>query len=322
MGKLSVELQYVNVISVLKQTIDSISPAAAKKHIEIKEDLSVPEVFISADSARLKQIFWNILSNAIKFTPNYGRIEIKISVSLKNQKQFIHISIIDNGKGIKPEFIPFIFDRFAQIDSSSTRTHGGLGLGLALVHSLLKLQGGEIEANSQGENYGSTFTVTFPLMESDQMLVYRNQNISALQDGISIENTYLQGIKLLLVDDGEQTREALCSALFYFGAQVCLAASVREALDIYQKDPLDIIISDIAMPEEDGYDLLRKIRQTEHYKKKKNIIIALTAYAGPENFEKAISAGFDYHLAKPVDIIKLVMLIKEKYLSLHKVSNF
>ncbi len=312
MGKLSVELNNVNIIAILKNTIESILPTAEKKSIRIIESLKLSQAYVYADEHRLKQIFWNILSNAIKFTPPHGKIQIDINVVNKNLPHLIHISISDTGKGIKPEFLPFIFDLFHQVDSSSTRGHIGLGLGLVLVHSLLDMQGGKITAHSQGDNLGSTFTVTLPLIDSEQMFSAKKQNNLFADFKDSLENHYLHGLTILFVDDGYETREIIKAALSFFGATVFLAATVKEAYDLFKSNSFDIIISDIAMPDEDGYSLVNKIRQYETKQKQKNIVIALTAYAGSENVNKAIDAGFDAHLAKPFDISQLVQIIRDK----------
>ncbi len=306
LGKLSIELKNINLIDTLLKTIATIKPSAEKKLITIKENIAFDIVFVNSDRSRLQQIFWNILSNAIKFTPAKGCIEIGISLSADK----VIISFSDTGKGVKPEFLPYIFDRFSQADASTTRRHGGLGIGLAIVKSLLELQGGAIDADSPGENQGTRFTVTLPILKNhffEQLDFPMTLPLSYLSNN---KFSSLKNIKILYVDDQPHTGDAIAYVISSFDAQIYLAYSVKEALHIYQNIKPDIIISDIAMPDEDGYSLIRKIRIIEKQMDWNEVpAIALTAHANQEHLEIALAAGFQTYLTKPINMMQIIEAI-------------
>lgn len=293
MGKLLIDLHPINLKILLQKVVDAIRPTADKKSIGIHTEIDVHNVLVSADSARLKQVLWNLLANAIKFTPPSGKITVKLSTQTIDGNKLAQIIIQDTGKGIKPEFLPHIFNLFSQADSSSVRVHGGMGIGLALVNNLLKLLGGTISAESPGVNQGSTFTVSLPLLTEEPHM------------------PELSGLKILFVDDEEKTREAMSVALSSLGAKVILASSAKAAFEIFISSSPDVIVSDIAMPEEDGYSLLAKIRAHESYMEKPIPTIALTAYNRSTHFGKS-SSDFHAYLTKPVDILQLARVIKEQ----------
>ncbi len=311
-GKLVVEFEPVNVLSLLLSSVESIRPSAEKKSIQIYENHTSDQVFVSADSVRLKQVFWNLLSNAVKFTPNDGKINVTLDVVEEDEVRKVRVRIQDTGKGISSEFLPRLFQRFSQQDSSNIRAHGGLGLGLSLVRSLLDLLGGSVEAASPGEGLGSTFTVKLPLIDEK---VKDDQKRISSADALAKPDIYsadaLSKLKILVVDDDQKTREVLLAALTSFGAQVRLAASAREAFEMLEKFETDVLVSDIGMPEEDGYSLIRRVRATNSERKKGIPAIALTAFVGHGEHRKAISEGYQAHLSKPVDAQQLVRAILE-----------
>ncbi|MGG6265953.1 PAS domain S-box protein [Leptolyngbya sp. AN03gr2] len=300
-GKLSLNARPVNVVMMIHSAIETVRLAAESKGIAIETCLSeVGEV--SGDATRLQQIVWNLLSNAVKFTPSGGRVTVQLD-SIDHQAQ---IKITDTGKGISPEFLPHVFDYFRQEDGTTTRKFGGLGLGLAIVRHLVELHGGTVNATSEGEGFGATFTVTFPLI-----------NVEATPSK-TIEQSKLnnlRGMRLLVVDDDPDSREFIAFVLDQAGAQVTIAHSGAEAFSqltrfvqsTTPKEPrFDVLVSDIGMPGMDGYMLLKQVRQLPAEQGGRVNAIALTAYAGEFNQQQALQAGFQAHLAKPIDPERLV----------------
>ncbi len=302
-GKIVLDIQNVELMEIVEKVINSLRVTAEKKSIHISVDLGSMPLFVAGDSGRLKQIVWNLLTNAIKFTPLDGKIEVRLSVCHSPSEDRVQLSIRDSGKGISAAFLPHIFDQFSQADSSSTRVHGGLGLGLALVDSLTKLQGGTVEAQSEGAGKGATFIVSFPLSSSARFtgVVYERHKPTARLD--------LGGISVLCVDDEPFMLGAIQEVLSSFGAQVRLASSVTEALVEFEKSRPDVILSDIAMPFEDGYSLIRKIRKLGPARGGQTPAVALTAHADSQSRELALSAGYQAHLAKPVDSEELAQAV-------------
>lgn len=298
-GKLSIDKQPTEVVEVLKVAIESIRPNAEQRGLVIEEHFEAHEVYILADPARLKQSFWNILSNAVKFTPPGGKIVVTARCSEVGEEHTVAISIADSGKGIKPEFLPHLFERFSQADPSSVRVHGGMGLGLSLVKSLVELQDGKVRADSPGENLGATFTLTFPLIATSQEESVRSSGVVA-QGGVQ-SGDGLRNVKVLLVEDAEKTRIALAQLLSAHGANVRAAGSAEEGLATFRKFRPDVLVSDIAMPQEDGHSLMRKIRALARDEGGDVPSIALTAYAEPRDREAAFASGFQEYLNKPVD---------------------
>jgi CheY-like chemotaxis protein len=263
----------------------------------------------------LQQVVWNLLSNAVKFTPEGGRVELR----MESDADSVRITVSDTGKGIEPEFLPFVFDRFRQADPSSARHYGGLGLGLSLVKHLVELHGGRITAGSEGAGQGSTFTVTLPRRHLEFIAPTRAVAPREVrtEGAIMIDrDVSLEGVSLLVVDDQEDARELLVQALGGYGAQVTAVSSGAEALAFLSNPPggkrPDALIMDIAMPEEDGYTVLKKVRALEaaqHAAAGQIPAIALTAYGRSEDRLRALQAGFNMHVVKPVDPAELAVVI-------------
>nr|MDZ8097146.1 PAS domain S-box protein [Nostoc sp. DedSLP01] len=298
-GKLNLNVTPVDLTSVINGAIETVRLAAQAKLITIQTILPANVGQVAGDPSRLQQVVWNLLSNAIKFTPSGGKIEIR----LERSKGLTQITVTDNGKGISPEFLPFVFDYFRQADSTTTRKFGGLGLGLAIVRHLVELHGGTVSAQSLGEGLGATFTVRLPLM-----LIQEQIN----RDGRQMEEVLdLNGIKVLLVDDDADSREFVAFVLEQEGADVVMADSATEALKVLENFHPDILLSDIGMPQIDGYMLIEQVRNLPPEQGGNIIAIALTAYAGEMNQKQAIKAGFQWHISKPVEPQELITTILE-----------
>jgi PAS domain S-box-containing protein len=282
MGKLRLDVRPVALATVVAEAIDTLRPAAAAK--EIQMEVSLPgEERVSGDPDRLQQVIWNLMSNAIKFTPNGGRVR----VGLRRADGHLDVVVEDTGAGIRPDFLPHVFERFRQSDSSSTRAHGGLGLGLALVRHLVELHGGTVSAESRGEGHGATFTVRLPLMLAE---AHERPEAPAVD---------LQGLSVLVVDDDGEARELVATALRHLGAQVRTAANVVEALADVDRHPPSVIVSDVEMAGEDGYQFIRRLRALTPEQGGTIPAAALTAHAQPDEVRRALEAGFQRHLAKP-----------------------
>jgi signal transduction histidine kinase/ActR/RegA family two-component response regulator len=300
-GKIRLEPRPVDLPSVLQVAVEAAQPAAEQKGVVIECSLERPLVPVSGDPGRLQQIAGNLLSNAIKYTPAGGRIEVRLERSGPQAR----IQVIDTGMGIRPDFLPYIFEHFRQADSTSTRENRGLGLGLAIARHLVELHGGAIEAESAGEGQGASFTITLPLIEGAVAALLPEEKGQAASLG-TLRAGGLEGVKVLVVDDAEDAREALSMLLGQFGARVTAVGSAEEALAILERDQPDVLLSDIAMPDEDGYSLIRKIRARAAARGGLVPAAALTAYASPEDRMKALRAGYQDHLPKPVDPAVLV----------------
>jgi PAS domain S-box-containing protein len=288
-GKLTLNVSSVNLETTISAAIETVRLAAENKGIQIQPHLSKNVGLVSGDAARLQQIVWNLLSNAIKFTPNRGRVEVR----LEAVGNYAQISVSDTGKGISPEFLPYIFEYFRQEDSSTTRKFGGLGLGLAIVRQLVELHGGTIQAESQGVGLGATFTVRLPIMRHQPAVLMDKDS----QD-VSLD---LTGIKALVVDDEADSRDLVSFVLELYGAEVTAVPSALAALQVLVNSKPDILVSDIGMPQMDGYELLRQIRTWASDDGGKIPAIALTAYAGEFDQRQALAAGFQIHVPKPVE---------------------
>jgi PAS domain S-box-containing protein len=287
-GKLVLNVSTIEIESIITQALDTIRLAAESKAIKIQTIFEADVGQVTGDPARLQQIVWNLLSNAVKFTPNGGRVEI----SLKRIDSNAQITVSDTGKGISSKFLPSIFDYFFQEDSTITRQFGGLGLGLPIVRNLVELHGGTIEVNSPGVGKGATFTVMLPLAINNTKTMGDNQQEDASLD--------LSGIRVLVVDDDPDSREFISFALELYGAEVTTASSVSEALQILGELKPDVLVSDIGMPQMDGYEFLRQIRKWTPEQGGLTPAIALTAYAGEFDQRQAVAAGFQMHISKPV----------------------
>jgi len=256
----------------------------------------------------LRQVFWNLLSNAIKFTPKGGRIQ----VLLKRVESSAQISIIDTGEGISSEFLPYVFNRFEQADASTVRRHGGLGLGLAIVKHLVELHGGEIRAKSDGVGKGASFIVSLPLaaVHPLQGNLEREHPQPKPQDGSPLPEISLKGANVLVIDDDPDARNLLKLLLKSAGASVYLAQSADEGIEQLITKPVDVLICDIGMPDVDGHTLIRRVRTLDAPQKSGVAAVALTAYARSEDRREAIRAGFQNHLAKPVEPAELLELVQ------------
>jgi signal transduction histidine kinase/ActR/RegA family two-component response regulator len=300
-GKIRLEPRSVDLPSVLQVAVEAAQPAAEQKGVVIAAVLERPLLPVSGDPVRLQQVVSNLLSNAIKFTPAGGRIDVR----LDRVGPGARIRVSDTGMGIRPDFLPYIFEHFRQADTTSTRENRGLGLGLAISRHLVQLHGGTIEAESAGEGQGSSFTVTLPLMEAAVAALLSEE--APPDDAIvTFQRDGLAGLKVLVVDDAEDAREALSVLLGHYGARVTAVGSVDEALDVLERDRPHVLLSDIAMPDEDGYTLIRKVRSLDAARGGLVPAAALTAYATPEDRLKALHAGYHDHLPKPVDPAVLV----------------
>jgi len=302
-GQLRFESSVVELAPVMEAAVDSVRPAAEAKSIELRLQVDPLAGMVWGDAARLQQIVSNLLTNAVKYTSNNGLVE----VGLKREDTGLVIRITDTGKGISSDFLPYIFDRFRQADSASTREYSGLGLGLAIVRHLVDAHGGSVRAASDGVGQGASFTVILPSLEGrkDAVETRRVTSGELLADQISSSQA-LKGLAVLLVDDEPDTRELLTFALRQRGAEVRAAANVRAALKILSQWQPDVLVSDIGMPGEDGYELMRKVRAREPERGGRIPALAVTGYAGTEDAERALEAGYETHMAKPVVLSELV----------------
>ncbi len=301
-GKLNLNFGRINLISVIEAAIETVRLSAQAKSIQIQTILKSGVGLVLGDANRLQQVIWNILSNAIKFTPAGGEVKIK----LEQVGSQVQICVTDTGKGIAPEFLPYVFDYFRQADGATTRKFGGLGLGLAIVRHLVELHGGAVQAESLGEDRGATFTVKMPCLQNESKGIKDAKDNSSLGENQSLP---LSGLQILVVDDDADMREFLPFMLEQYGATVTAVASAIQALAALSQSQPNLIISDIGMPEMDGYMLMRQIRSLEPEQGGKIPAIALTAYAGEIDHQQAIAVGFQRHISKPVDPEELVKAI-------------
>jgi len=306
-GKLRLDIQRLHPETVVEAAVETVRTAAEAKGIRLETLIDRSAGPISADPGRLQQVMWNLLSNAIKFTPRGG----KVQVMLQRVDSHVELSVADTGCGVKPEFMPHLFERFRQGDNPTTRQHGGLGLGLSIVKSLVELHGGTVIAASAGDNQGTTITVTLPLT-----VVYQPDGgepghpTSALppepSDFVSME---LAGLTVLVVDDQPDARELILRVLEDCSARVLTAGSAEEAVPIVEHDRPDVLITDIGMPGADGYELLRRVRELGPARGGRVPAIALTAFARSEDRTRALRSGFMVHVSKPVDPSELVATV-------------
>jgi CheY-like chemotaxis protein len=296
-------LRPVQISSIIETALNSILPTAEIKGVQVTSVIQVNTSKISVDPRRIQQILWNLLSNAVKFTPQDGQIK----VSLSERNNWLEIRVKDSGIGIEPEILTKIFERFRQADTSKTRRHSGLGLGLAIVRHLTEAHGGTIEATSEGKDMGSTFTLRLPTTPREE----RSIQLAELPKIIGSKKLRLDSIRLLVVDDDDDNRDLLKTLLSHYGAVVTLASSAAEAMKFLIDSPPDILISDIGMPDEDGYQFMTKVRKLPKKKGGNIPAIALTAFAKIEDREKALSVGFQQHIAKPIDPTAFVKIIAE-----------
>ncbi|MFO0843676.1 MAG: ATP-binding protein [Gemmataceae bacterium] len=301
-GKLRLDVQRVALLDVIEQALAAVAPAAEAKGVRLHRVLDPLAGPVSGDPARLQQVVWNLLSNAVKFTPKGG----KVQVVLERVNSHVEISVSDTGQGIRPEFLPYVFDRFRQADSSTTRRHGGLGLGLSIVKQLIEMHGGSVRAKSPGEGQGATFTVSLPVPVVHDAAAGRRPQPSPEQP--CPPRTHLGGVKVLVVDDESDSRELVRRILRACEAEVFTAGSAEEAAAAAERHRPHVLVSDIGMPGQDGYDLIRRVRAAGRSAREMPAV-ALTAFARPEERRRALLAGFQVHIAKPVDPEELVALV-------------
>jgi PAS domain S-box-containing protein len=306
-GKLRLDLMPVNPDSFIDPAIEAVRPAAESKAVRLQKVIDTGVGPVMGDPARLQQVVWNLLSNAVKFTPRGGQVR----VSLGRVNSQVEIAVTDTGAGIAPEFLPYVFDRFRQADQRTNRQHGGLGLGLAIVRHLVELHGGSVRADSAGEGAGATFTVTLPVAP-----IYRREDAEERERPIAGDTPRaydcperLDGLRILVADDEPDARELLAIGLGHCGAEVTIASSAREALAAIEREKFDVLVSDIGMPGEDGYELIRRVRSLPDEAGGRTPAVALTAYARTEDRLRALRAGFEMHAAKPVELTELVVII-------------
>jgi signal transduction histidine kinase len=319
-GKVRLEAKPVDLSGVIEAAIDVVRPAAEAKEIQIVRSIDQNAGLINGEAVRLQQVIWNLLSNAVKFTPQKGSVEIHLRSTGKD----LEVVVSDSGEGIEAEFLPHIFERFRQADTSSRRVHGGLGLGLSIVRSLVEMHGGTIQASSGGKGKGSKFTLRLPVIglsdleekkgepqaESAQLLAMGWKPLSHAKSAAAIELKpgLLSGLKVLTIDDQQDTRELITVALARYGAEVRASESASNALRMIQEWKPHVVVSDIGLPGVDGYDFIRQLRELEG-DGERTPAIAVTGYAGAVDESKALDAGYEMHLSKPIELSELATAI-------------
>jgi CheY-like chemotaxis protein len=291
----------VDIVSVVEGALESIHLAVSAKPLTLTKELDAVQAPVSGDADRLRQVVSNLLTNAVKFTPPGGRIDVRVDV----QQGRVRLRVTDSGQGIEPEFLSHVFDRFWQRDSSTARVHGGLGLGLAIVRHIVEMHGGTVSADSPGVGRGATFTIELPL----SMQIGHAQN-DVPEKQRSTSGTGLQDAYIVVIDDQEDSRDLIVNILGLTGAEVVSASNVAEGLRaVYQRAP-DLVISDLGMPYADGFEMVRQLRlMGEPYSSTPGI--ALTAYAREGDRQRALAAGFQAHVGKPFDVNDLVQIAAE-----------
>lgn len=305
-GNLRLDLHPLNLGAIVDTALDGLRPTADAKGIELRSSSDLSHCLVKGDSNRLRQVIWNLLSNAIKFTLRGG----SVNVDLKCAEGVVRLTVSDTGEGIAPEFLPYVFDRFRQAEGSSSRKQGGLGLGLAVVRHLVELHGGNVGAYSAGPGKGSAFTVDLPLAEERRDPARAEERKREMERrNVKGKAVRFDGVRVMLVEDDDDSRKLLETMLKRHGADVISCASAEAALSAIARRPPDLLISDIAMPEQDGYELLRKVRALPPESGGAIAAIALTGYATRKDRERALAQGYQLHLAKPVEQAELVAAI-------------
>jgi signal transduction histidine kinase/ActR/RegA family two-component response regulator len=303
-GNLYVDLHPIEIMPVIEAAINVVRPTADTKGIRIETEFDSTPIVVSGDANRLQQVIWNLVSNAVKFTPSGGHVNL----SLCRLDSAIEIRIVDTGQGISGSFLPYVFDRFRQADSTTTRQHGGLGLGLAIARHLLEIHGGTITAESSGEGQGATFTIRLPLLDR----IGKAYALAADDDAAALpmaSQQLLAGLHVLVVDDDADTLELMVTALTGRQASVTAVSSAADAIKAIRSSRPDVLISDIAMPGADGYALIQMVRALDHDQARTIPAVAITAYAKDEDRARALSSGFQIYLAKPVELTELVSVV-------------
>jgi PAS domain S-box-containing protein len=302
-GKVQLDVQSIDINDAINAALDAVKLSVDAKKLRLRVTLDARAGRLRGDPGRLQQVFWNLLTNAVKFTPSGGRIDV-ISERVNSH---VEVSVEDSGVGIKPEFLAFVFDRFRQADSSTTRRHGGLGLGLSIVKHLVELHGGSVRVKSPGESKGSTFVVALPIsvIRAEEAGTKEDHAAFSAVDVSTIELPSLEGVRALVVDDQPDARILICRLIEECGGRCSLAENGAEALKIVEQENVNILISDIGMPDFDGYQLIKKVRAVQN--ERRNLpAIALTAYARNDDRQRALLAGFQMHLSKPVEPRELI----------------
>jgi signal transduction histidine kinase len=311
-GRLPLRLSDVDIRAVVCDTLETLQPAVVAKGIAIATRFE-GQAMLAADRDRLQQVIWNVLSNAIKFTPKGGEVRIEVTATAQD----VHITVADTGSGIEPEFLPRVFDRFTQADASQARSHGGLGLGMAIVRHIVELHGGVVGVDSLGKDQGTTVTVILPIRDLPEQAAEASVDPpSASGEAEPQPLASLAGVSVLIVDDEEDAREVLMLILQDQGAEVRAVASAAAALDTIRERVPDVLVSDIGMPGEDGHVLLRKLRSLSEEQGGKVPAVALTAYATPADTARALAAGFNRHVRKPIasaEIIEAVAVMAARH---------
>jgi len=304
-GKLRLDVRTVDPAGLIAGALEAVQTAAHAKGIRITQVLDPHAGPVSGDPARLQQVIWNLVTNAVKFTPKGGKVQVRLA----RVNSHIEITVSDTGQGIEPEFLPVVFERFRQADATTTRHQGGLGLGLAIVKHLVELHGGAVSANSAGKDRGATFTVTLPVTVVHGVSGGGGPGTTAVADhgpgaAAARPDTILKGVRILVVDDDPDARSLMNRVLTAAGATVSTSPDVPHALATITESKPDLLISDIGMPHQDGYDLIRQVRARGHTARELPAI-ALTAFARSEDRRRALLAGFQVHVAKPVEPAEL-----------------
>jgi CheY-like chemotaxis protein len=305
-GRTRLDLEMIDLRDLIRGVVESIIPSAAAQGLDLQLS-TIPPVVVHGDLRRLEQVFFNLLSNAAKFTPAGGRVALETQVV----DELIEVKVIDNGVGIEPEFLPHAFDRFRQADSTTTRNHGGLGLGLSIARQLVEAHKGTIEVHSEGKGHGSTFIVRLPV--AGQRPARADEDGAArMPERLSLAAgpPRLDGIRVLIVDDEPDTREIMAHELEGCGALVTQASSACDALEILEGEEIDILLADIAMPEEDGYSLIKKVRSSAAPRLAALPAAAVTAHARDDERRQALAAGFHLHMAKPIEPEQLARAVE------------
>jgi PAS domain S-box-containing protein len=296
-GKLRIKLEPVKLESVIEAALDTVRPAAEAKSIHLEAKLDAAAGAVLGDATRLQQVIWNLLSNAVKFTPKDGHVYVR----LERAGSHAQLTVTDTGQGIKGDFLPHVFERFKQADSTDTRQHGGLGLGLAIVRSLVEMHGGTVTADSRGDGLGATFTLRFPVSAVEASIEMPVEKLAPMPS--------LSGLHVLVVDDDPSAREMIAAVLTLCGAHVTAMPSAAAAMEAIQQEWPDVLVSDIGMPAENGYEFIAQIRKLELEHGKKLPAVALTAFARTEDRLRALTAGFHTHVPKPADPTELALVI-------------
>lgn len=316
-GNLRLDLHPLNLAPIVDAALDALRPTADVKGIRLQTHFEPRECLIKGDPNRLRQVIWNLLSNAIKFTPRGGIVDVDLTCV-----ESARLTVRDTGEGIDPEFLPYVFDRFRQAEASISRKQGGLGLGLAVVRHLVELHGGAIAAESQGLGRGAVFTVELPIAQERRdpaRAEERKREVERrrIRSGV----VRLDGLHVLLVEDDDDSRKLLGTMLKRYGARVTSTKSAKEALSVFEGELPDVMVSDIGMPDEDGYELMRKVRARPAEKGGRIPAIALTGYASKKDRERALAAGYHRHLAKPIEqadmIAAIAALVGHDFQNLH-----